>query len=78
MSKPTNLNLSIPEFKIRYDIADHKIDARVLGNSLIQTGVIIEEINAHLETGKRIEVKINALEKGSFLVHIELVETLLS
>jgi hypothetical protein len=38
---------------------------------------IIQELNRELNTGKKIDVKIKALEKGSFLIHIDLVETVL-
>jgi hypothetical protein len=32
-------------------------------------------VNRYLDTGKRIDIKVKALERGSFLVHIELLET---
>jgi uncharacterized membrane protein YuzA (DUF378 family) len=38
---------------------------------------IIQELNRELNTGKKIDVNIKALEKGSFLIHIDLVETVL-
>jgi hypothetical protein len=34
-------------------------------------------VNKYLNSGKKIEIKVKALEKGSFLCHIELVETTL-
>ena len=33
------------------------------------------EINNHFNSGKKVEIKVKALEKGSFLIHIELLET---
>jgi hypothetical protein len=41
------------------------------------TSSIIQELNRELNTGRKIDVKIKALEKGSFLIHIDLVETAL-
>ncbi len=65
------------DFKIKFDGQQHQIDANVLVNNLIHTTTIIQEINSQLNTGKKIEIKIKALEKGSFLIHIDLVETTL-
>lgn len=63
------------DFKIRFDGEQNQIDANTLINSLIHTTSIIQELNRNLESGKKIDVKIKALEKGSFLVHIDLIET---
>lgn len=65
------------DFKIKFDGEKHQIDANLLVNNLIHTTTIIQEINRNLDSGKRIEIKIKALEKGSFLIHIELIETVL-
>jgi len=62
-------------FKLKFDGQLHQIDANVLINSLIHTTSIIQEVNRYLDTGKRIDIKVKALERGSFLVHIELLET---
>lgn len=62
-------------FKIKFDGEKHQIEANILINSLIHTTSIIQEINNFSDSGKKIEIKINALEKGSFLIHIELLET---
>lgn len=64
-------------FKLKFDGQLHQIDANVLINSLIHTTAIIQEVNRYLDTGKKIEIKVKALEKGSFLVHIELLESAL-
>ncbi len=64
-------------FKLKFDGQIHQIDANVLINSLIHTTSIIQEVNKYLDTGRKIEIKVKALEKGSFLVHIELLETAL-
>lgn len=65
------------EFKIKFDGEKHQIDANLLVNNLIHTTTIIQELNRNLDSGKKIEIKIKALEKGSFLVHIDLIETVL-
>ena len=62
------------EFKIKFNGDSHEIDARVLINSLVHTTTIIEQANLYLDSGKKIDVKIKALEKGSFLIHIDLIE----
>lgn len=64
-------------FKIKFDGQQHQVDAQILISSLIHTTTVIQELNTHYNTGKRIEIKVNALEKGSFLIHIELIETAL-
>ncbi len=63
------------DFKIKFDGQQHQVDANVLISSLIHTSTIIQEVNRYLYSGKKIEIKVKALEKGSFLCHIELVET---
>jgi hypothetical protein len=62
-------------FKLKFDGQQHQIDANVLISSLIHTTSIIQEVNNYLNAGKKIEIKVKALEKGSFLVNIELLET---
>lgn len=65
------------DFKIKFDGQQHQVDANVLISSLIHTTTIVQEVNRFLNSGKKIEIKVKALEKGSFLCHIELVETAL-
>ena len=65
------------DFKIKFDGQQHQVDANVLVSSLIHTTTIVQEVNRYLNSGKRIEIKVKALEKGSFLCHIELIETAL-
>ncbi len=64
-------------FKIKFDGQQHQIDANVLIGSLIHTTTIIQEINKFLDSGKKIDIKVKALEKGSFFISLELVETAL-
>ncbi len=65
------------DFKIKFDGEQHQIDVNLLINNLIHTTAIIQEINRSLDSGKKIDIKIKALEKGSFLIHIDLIETTL-
>ena len=71
------MNILYTDFKIKFDGEQHQIDANLLVNNLIHTTAIIQEINRNLDSGKKIDIKIKALEKGSFLVHIDLIETAL-
>ena len=66
------------DFKIKFDGEQHQINANLLVNNLIHMTSIIQELNRNLDSGKQVEVKIKALEKGSFLIHIDLVETALT
>ena len=72
-----NIIISENDFKIKFDGQQSQVDANVLISSLIHTTTIIQEINKELNSGKKIEIKVKALEKGSFLVHLELIETAL-
>lgn len=65
------------DFKIKFDGEHHQIDANILINNLIHTTSIIQELNRNLDSGKKIEIKVKALDKGSFLIHIDLIETAL-
>ena len=65
------------DFKIKFDGQQHQIDAQILISSLIHTTTVIQELKKHFNTGKKIEIKVKALEKGSFLIHIQLLETAL-
>ena len=65
------------DFKIKFDGEQHQINATLLINNLIHTTSIIQELNRNLDSGKKIDIKIKALEKGSFLIHIDLFATAL-
>ncbi|MCE5330678.1 MAG: hypothetical protein LLF95_00885 [Bacteroidales bacterium] len=64
-------------FKLRFDGEQHQLDANVLISSLIHTTTIIQELNRYFDSGKKIEIKVKALEKGSFQINIELIETVI-
>lgn len=65
------------DFKIKFDGQQHQIDVNLLINNLIHTTTIIQELNRNFDSGKKVDIKIKALEKGSFLIHIDLIETTL-
>ena len=62
-------------FKIKFDGQAHQVDIQVLISSLIHTTTVVQELNKYIDSGKKIEIKVKALEKGSFLIHLELLET---
>lgn len=65
------------DFKIKFGNESNEIDVDTLISSLIYMSNLVQEVNKELDTEKKIEVKIKALEKGSFEVHIELIETII-
>ncbi len=65
------------DFKIIFEQENHDVDVETLIACLMRTSNIIQEVNKHLDTNKKIEVKIKALEKGSFEIHIGLIEKLI-
>ena len=42
------------DFKIKFDGQQHQIDAQILISSLIHTTTVIQELNKHFNTGKKI------------------------
>lgn len=65
------------DIKIKFDGDTHQIDANTLINSLLHFTNITQEVNKELGTDRKIEIKINALKEGSFLVHILLQSSLI-
>ena len=63
--------------KIKFEGQTHQIDANTLINVLIHYQNIITIANRELGGAeKQVSVRINAIEKGSFVVDIELVQNL--
>jgi len=56
------------DFKIKFDGQQHQVDANVLISSLIHTTTIVQEVNKYLNSGKKIDINVKSLEKGSFYV----------
>ena len=65
------------DFKIKFDGDTHQIDANTLINSLLHFTNITQEVNKELGTDRKIEIKVNALKEGSFLVHIILQSSII-
>ena len=64
--------------QINFEGQEHQIDANTLINVLIHYQTIITEANKELGGGsKNIELKVNAFEKGSFIVDVSVIESLL-
>ncbi len=64
--------------KITFEGQTHRIDANTLINVLIHYQSIVNEANRELSGGsKKIELKVNAMEKGSFVIDVSLVESAL-
>jgi hypothetical protein len=64
------------DFKIHFDGQRRQIDASVLIYNLIHIFSIIQELNGELNTNKKIDMKIRALEKSGFLSDDERISTI--
>lgn len=63
--------------QIVFEGQSHQIDANTLINVLIHYQTVINEANKELGGGARsIELKVNAIEKGSFIIDVSMVESL--
>ncbi len=64
------------DFKIVFGMDEHEVDVETLIGCLMHTSNLIHEVNHSLtiDTDKKIEIKIKALEQGSFEINIGLVE----
>ncbi len=61
--------------QISFDGQSHQIDANILVNTLIHYSTVIQEANNELSGGSRtVQVNINALKEGSFIIDISLSE----
>lgn len=61
--------------QIKFDGQSHQIDSNTLINTLIHYNTIINVSNELLGKGDRkVSVKINAIEKGSFVIDIQLID----
>ena len=66
------------QMKIKFEGQTHQIDANTLINVLIHYQNIVEVANRELGNDeKRITIKVNAIQKGSFVVDIELVQNVM-
>lgn len=66
----------VAQMKIKFEGQTHQIDANTLINILIHYQSVITESNKELSGGaKAIELKVNAFEKGSFVIDVSIVES---
>jgi hypothetical protein len=70
------LLMASTDFKIKFDGEEHQLDANVLINSLIHTTTLVHEINRSIDPARKIQVKVRAPEKSSFLIQIQVVDVL--
>jgi hypothetical protein len=63
---------STENLKIRFDGETNQIEAETLINSLIHFTNIVHEVNKELNTERKLEIKINSLPKGSFIIDVTL------
>ena len=79
MNLVTQTNESLMEdIKIKFDGDTHQIEANTLINSLLHFTNIIQEVNKELKTERKVEIKVNALNEGSFLVHLIIESNLIN
>lgn len=62
------------KYVFNYGCECHEIDAKTLALSLETLNEVIDEINGQLQTGKKIELKVKALQDGSFEVNLDIVQ----
>ena len=66
------------EMKIVFEGQNSQIDANTLINVLIHYQTVVAEANKELGGGtKDIELKVNAIEKGSFIIDVSVVESVI-
>lgn len=64
------------KMKIKFEGQTHQIDANTLINVLLHYQNVVNKANCELSGGsKNIELKINALEKGSFVIDVSVIES---
>jgi len=60
------------EFTLKFDGRLNEVDAATLGYSLLNVTTIIQEVNAEVNSGQPIDIKVKGTGPGSFLVHLAL------
>lgn len=75
----TKILMKKETMQIKFEGQEHQIDSNTLINALIHYNTIIAEANKELSGGTRsVSVKINAIEKGSFIIDISLLENVVA
>lgn len=65
------------EIKLKFGTDEPELNATTLLTALFGVTVSIQAINDNLNTGRKIDINIKALQGGSFVIHIEVVATLI-
>ncbi len=65
---------NMDDLKLTFDGLNGQIEANTLINSLLHFTTVTQAVNRGLSSDRKVIVKINALEPGSFIVHL-LLET---
>jgi hypothetical protein len=60
--------MSATDFKIKFDGATNEIDVNTLITSLVGLSAVIQDIQSKVKPDAKVEIKVKALEKGSFLI----------
>lgn len=58
------------DIKLRYGTNTNSIDANTLINSILHFTSLVQEINKQLQNNRKVNVKVVAIEPGSFIVNI--------
>jgi hypothetical protein len=64
-----NTSFDEQKIKIKFEGQTHQIDVKTLTSSLLVFAETLKEINKELDTGKNVDIKIEALKPGSFEIH---------
>jgi hypothetical protein len=70
-------NQDVNELRFIFQTELQEINAATMINTLVGLAGVIEGINEGLSTGRRIDIRIKALEGGSFIVDLEILTTAL-
>lgn len=66
----------VTSMQLKFDGQSHSVDANTLVNSLIHYQNIVNEVNKQYGGGaKDISIKVNAIEKGSFVIDLSVVQS---
>lgn len=68
--EPTTENT---DFQVKFDGQMHQVDVNLMVASLLNFTTILQETNAHISPEKKVDIRIKAPEKGSFLLTLSLV-----
>lgn len=66
-------NKKMANIKIKFGGKPNELNVNTFLKSLASISTIIDEINNEIGEGQKLEIKIKALDKGSFLIHLGLI-----